>query len=178
MYYFSSKTVEQYRFRLEIPIHDETTIYNDFWSFIEDKNYTMSYKMIMILSMIKILDNHGECSLEKLKEEYVSFYKDRLEHKLPVDKKNCPYDQSGYLDDDHKMKTSILANPFEKFERKRFMYHCKDLNRISFSHNLWTQLVSNMRIADLKSRMYNDLLEYYSELGGIPEKWKEYWGVT
>ena len=38
------------------------------------------------------------------------------------------------------MKNSLLKNPFEKFERKRFLYHCKDLKLISFSAILWDQL--------------------------------------
>ncbi len=36
-----------------------TTQYDDFYEFINDKNYSMSYKMIMILSSLKIVDHNG-----------------------------------------------------------------------------------------------------------------------
>ena len=34
----------------------------------------------------------------------------------------------------------MLTNPFEKFERKRFLYYSKDLNVISMNHALFTKL--------------------------------------
>ena len=34
----------------------------------------------------------------------------------------------------------MLTNPFEKYERKRFLYLSKDLNVISFNMALWNKL--------------------------------------
>jgi hypothetical protein len=175
--FFSPDSVERYRVELKIPTHDETTQYNDFMSFIDEGSYTMSYKIIMVLSMLMIVDRSGECSLDQLTEHYSSFYNDRTSKNLAVDKPNCPYSKSGFLDNPNSVKQSILANPFEKFERKRFMYHCKDLNRISFSHNLWVKLTNEGKLKIIKNKLYSDLQNYYLQLGGVPEMWKEVWDI-
>ena len=33
----------------------------------------------------------------------------------------------------------LLDNPFEKFERKRFVMYSKDLNIVEFNPTLWSQ---------------------------------------
>ena len=58
----------------------------------------------------------------------------------------------------------MLTNPFEKFERKRFLYHSKDLGVISMNHALF----SRMEEADfrrVKEQMAEDLKKYYGEMG-------------
>lgn len=35
----------------------------------------------------------------------------------------------------------MLTNPFEKFERKRFLYYSKDLSVISMNHALYSQIL-------------------------------------
>ena len=60
---------------------------------------------------------------------------------------------------------NMLTNPFEKFERKRFLYYSKDLNVISMNHALYSQ----MEATDwerIKKQLQEDLKNYYSEMGG------------
>ena len=60
----------------------------------------------------------------------------------------------------------MLTNPFEKFERKRFMYYSKDLSIISLNHALFSQMI----LEDwerIRNQMNEDLENYYKELGGI-----------
>ena len=62
------------------------------------------------------------------------------------------------------MTRSLLQNPFEKFERKRFVYHCKDLNLVGFDPVLWDKLDA----ADLqrvKQQYLEDAREYFWKLG-------------
>ena len=68
------------------------------------------------------------------------------------------------------MKKSLLQNPFEKFKRKRFMYHCKDLNHISFSNNLWTKLNNPQDKNRLKITYFKNLITYYDSLDGLPNE--------
>lgn len=61
---------------------------------------------------------------------------------------------------------NMLTNPFEKFERKRFLYYSKDLGIISMNHALFSQ----MKDEDwnrAKSQLQEDLNNYYSEMGGL-----------
>jgi len=61
------------------------------------------------------------------------------------------------------MQRNILKNPFEKFERKRFTYQCRDLALISFDAVLWDQLT----LSDLnrvKQQMIQDGISYFDKL--------------
>jgi hypothetical protein len=162
---------------MNLKIHDESTQYDDFYEFINEGNYSMSYKIIMMLSMLKIIDHNGECNLDDLAKEYRVFYQSRLDDGLNVDRENCHYSELEFLENDNLLKRSILQNPFEKFERKRFMYHSQDLNHISFSSNLWEKISNNQEIRKIRSIFFKDLIEYYDQLEGIEviDEWKEYW---
>ncbi|MBN2725275.1 MAG: class I SAM-dependent methyltransferase, partial [Deltaproteobacteria bacterium] len=168
--YFAPHQLDHIIKTMNLRHHDNTTQYDDFFEFINEGDYTMSYKIIMMLSMLSIVDNTGECNLDKLLDLYIKFYRDRIKLGLAVDRENCPYNNSELLEDRSIMKKSLLQNPFEKFERKRFMYHCKDLNHISFSTTLWNILYYNNDISRIKEIYLKDLLSYYEKLGGVPNK--------
>ena len=177
--YFSLDTVPDIINMLNLKPHNDETQYNDFLDFMKEGNYSMSYKMVMMLSMLHVVDNNGECNLDDLLNEYSSFYKDRISNGLPVDKDNCPYNLITYLEDSAKIKISLLQNPFEKFERKRFLYHCKDLNHIAFSNNLWMKLLEEKKIEDIKNHYFRDLIKYYENIGGLynQQSLTSHWGV-
>ena len=177
--YYAPDQIEKIRIKMNLKIHDESTQYDDFYEFLNEGNYSMSYKIIMMLSILKIIDNNGECNLDDLVKEYRIFYKSRIDNGLSVDRENCPYSELEFLKDDSLLKRSMLQNPFEKFERKRFMYHSKDLNHISFASNLWQKISKDEEIDKICSLFFEDFIEYYDQLGGIEniEFWKAYWSV-
>ena len=94
-----------------------------------------------------------------------------------MDKGNSPYNELKFLDDNISIKRNLLSNPFEKFERKRFMYHCKDLNNIAFSFSLWNRINSKKDLQKIRMKMLTDLEDYFKELSGVPniEDIKENW---
>jgi hypothetical protein len=57
----------------------------------------------------------------------------------------------------------MLANPFEKFERKRFMYYSRDLGQISLNHALLARLDAADYDA-VRAQMHTDLAAYYEAL--------------
>ncbi|MDD9303025.1 MAG: hypothetical protein HUK40_12065 [Desulfobacter sp.] len=168
--YFALDQIEQIIKDLQLKRHDETTQHNDFFEFIDKDDFSMSYKMVMLLSMLKVVDHNGECHLDDLLREYTDFCRFRLGKKIKVDRANCPYIQEETLDDMVIIKRSLLQNPFEKFERKRFMYHCKDLNHISFSNNLWTKINNKKDLGRLKNTYFKSLIHYYKDLDGLPNE--------
>ncbi|MGL5713177.1 MAG: DEAD/DEAH box helicase, partial [Paraclostridium sp.] len=133
---FKPKRVEEIRVLKGLKKRDETTILDDFWEFIEEGSYSLSYKIIFILSLLKNLEKDGEADFDKVKDDYIIYYKERLKNGLDVDKKSCPYTLE-YLNSDKEMIRNIIVNPFEKFERKRFIYYGKDVKNIGFSFYLW-----------------------------------------
>ena len=165
MPYFSNEDIAKIKQAKQLKEHNEETILQDFIDFIDENTLTYSFKLIFMLSMFDLADKEGEVNIDNLIDKYTQFYIDRLDRKLPVDRKGCVFDYH-YLRDRTKMKKSILDNPFEKFERKRFVYFSKDLNILSFNPNLWSKLTEEIK-QNILNKEKQFLKEYYKNLGGL-----------
>ena len=160
---FSPEDVEAIRERLGIPVHNDETIKDDFFAFLGERDYSLSYKMVFLTSFIDHMDRAtGGALIEDVLDDYIAFYNGRVEQGLPVDRETCPYSEETLRDRKY-IKRNMLANPFEKFERKRFLYYSKDLGIISMNHALQARLgESDFRA--IREQMQEDLLEYYAKL--------------
>lgn len=163
--YFSSADIQNIKQIKKLKDHNEETILQDFIDFVDENTLTYSFKLIFLLNMFRLADKEGEVNMDNLIDEYSAFYKDRLERNLQVDRSGCVYDME-YLNDRTKMKKSILDNPFEKFERKRFVYFSKDLNILSFNPNLWSKLTDEIK-DKIISKERKFLKDYYKNMGGL-----------
>lgn len=163
--YFSPSDIEAIRTSHNLGHHDDSTILHDFESFIDENTLTFSFKLIFMLSMLRLADKEGEVNIDSLIEEYRQFYIERIDRGLPVDRPNCAYNRE-FLDDLVKVKRSILSNPFEKFERKRFVYYSKDLNILSFHPVLWEQMTQETKDG-IRDKEREFLKAYYEKLGGL-----------
>ena len=165
LYLFSPDDVEKYRKELGIKEHNNDTIKQDFIEFLEERDYSLSYKMPFLLAFIKNVDSIGDAKIDDVLNDYIAFYQDRINRGLQVDRSTCPYSETT-LKDRKAICRNMLTNPFEKFERKRFLYYSKDLSIIAMNHALY----SKMNTEDwnrVKSQMQEDLEHYYSDMGGI-----------
>ena len=123
----------------------------------------MSYKMPFLLSLIEHMDPlTGAARIDDVLDGYIAFYADRVERGLAVDRAGCPY-TAGTLRDRAFARRSMLVNPFEKFERKRFLYYSKDLGQISMNHALLSRLSVEDFLA-VQQQMRDDLAAYYAKL--------------
>ena len=118
-----------------------------------------------MLAFIKYVDSIGDAKIENILDDYIAFYQNRLNRGLQVDRSTCPYDGE-MLNDRKAICRNMLANPFEKFERKRFLYYSKDLSIISMNHALYSQMEAN-DWDRIRIQLQEDLHNYYSEMGGI-----------
>lgn len=165
LYLFSPDDVEKYRKELGIKEHNNDTIKQDFFEFLEERDYSLSYKMPFLLAFVKNVDSIGDAKIDDVLNDYIAFYQDRINRGLQVDRSTCPYNETT-LQDRKAICRNMLTNPFEKFERKRFLYYSKDLSIIEMNHALY----SKMNTEDwnrIKSQMQEDLEHYYSDMGGI-----------
>lgn len=162
---FSPDDVEKYRKELNIKEHNDSTIKQDFFDFLEERDYSLSYKMPFMLSFIKAVNAIGDADIEKVLDGYIEFYQHRIDRGLPVDRSTCPYNVKT-LKDRKAISRNMLTNPFEKFERKRFLYYSKDLSVISMNHALYSQMTEE-DWTRVKEQLTEDLKNYYVELGGI-----------
>lgn len=104
----------------------------------------------------------GGASIEDVLDDYIAFYRSRIDRGLPVDRRTCPYNEKT-LGDRKFVKRNMLANPFEKFERKRFLYYSKDLGIISMNHALQSRL-GESDLEAIRTQMQEDLRDYYAKL--------------
>ena len=165
LYLFSPEDVEKYRRELDIKEHNDDTIKQDFFDFLQERDYSLSYKMPFMLAVVKHIDSIGDAKIDDVLDDYIAFYQDRLRRGLKVDRSTCPYNEE-MLKDRKAICRNMLTNPFEKFERKRFLYYSKDLSVISMNHALFSQMESE-DWARVRIQMHEDLENYYSEMGGI-----------
>ena len=101
-------------------------------------------------------------SLTLLRDDYQSFYKDLLTKYGKAEKPNSPLNNEEFLNDKKQITKSILQNPFEKFERKSFMYHAIDLDKLAFDAVLWEKLESN-DIESIREQMFKDGKRYFDK---------------
>ena len=80
----------------------------------------------------------GDAKIDEVLEDYIAFYQDRLDRKLPVDRASCPYNSDSL----------------------------KDLSIISMNHSLFSKL-TNEDFTRIKKQMEDDLKNYYAEMGGV-----------
>lgn len=165
LYLFSPDDVEKYRNELGIKEHNNNTIKQDFFEFLEERDYSLSYKMPFLLAFIQNVNTIGDAKIDDVLNDYIAFYQDRIDRGLQVDRSTCPYNETT-LQDRKAICRNMLTNPFEKFERKRFLYYSKDLNIIAMNHALYSKM--NKEDWDrVKSQMQEDLQHYYSDMGGM-----------
>lgn len=165
LYLFSPDDVEKYRKELGIKEHNNDTIKQDFFDFLEERDYSLSYKMPFLLAFVKNVDSIGDAKIDDVLNDYIAFYQDRIDRGLQVDRSTCPYNETT-LQDRKAICRNMLTNPFEKFERKRFLYYSKDLSIIAMNHALYSKM--NKEDWDrVKSQMQEDLQHYYSNMGGV-----------
>ena len=163
LHFFAEETVNKIRELKKLSLHTEVTRRDDFINFIEEGDYTFSYKIIFLCLMFKLANERGEVDIEELTKNYAEFYSDLLDIYGKADREKSPLNRTEILGDKNVIQKNILQNPFEKFERKRFMHHCKDLKYISFDSVLWSSL-SEKDKNKIQQIMNDDLDRYYKDL--------------
>lgn len=93
IYLFSPDDVKKYREELGLKEHNDSTIKEDFFEFLEKRDYSLSYKMPFLLAFIRSVNTIGDAEIDRVLEDYIKFYQDRLDRGLQVDRSTCPYDE-------------------------------------------------------------------------------------
>jgi len=161
--FFNPAQVPEIRRIKKLTEHTEETRKVDFFGLLEQRDYTFSFKIIFLLAFLKTVNDRGEASLPELLSAYRAFYQGLLDKYGKNDRANCPYNKHEVLADEAEMQRSLLRNPFEKFERKRFFYHCDDLNYIAIDRILFDQLTAE-DYAKIRKQMVADLHKYFLDL--------------
>jgi superfamily II DNA or RNA helicase len=162
LYFFKKSSVEEIRNGLGLKKRDMETIKEDFFEFLENRDYTFSFKIVFLRSLLMHVSKKGIAPIDSIVNSYMAFYLFLYNNKIKVETDKSPYNNYDYITDKKKMTRSLLENPFEKFERKRFMNYCKDLSEIGFNNVLWKKL-EKRDMEKIKNQMEEDLVKYYKD---------------
>lgn len=163
LHFFDPQKVEAIRSLKGLSAHTTETRQHDFIEFLEKRDYTFSYKIIFLLAFLKIRNSRGEASLPEVLDLYQQFYLNVYQRAGHCEKKKSPYSHDDFLVDKAELQANLLRNPFEKFERKRFFHHCRDLNYIAIDSVLQAQLTEG-DYQSISKQMVDDLRKYFGQI--------------
>ncbi len=163
VHFFAPTQVSVIREQMGLKEHTELTRTDDFMEFLEKRDYTFSYKIIFLLAFLKTHNQRFEAHLPAMLALYQKIYQIILDEFGKNERPKSPYNRAEYLEDQAGLQRSLLSNPFEKFERKRFLYHCRDLDYIALDPILGKNL-STEQYQKITNQLVQDLLDYYQKL--------------
>ena len=161
-YFFHRSRVEEFRKRFGLKKHTKETIKEDFFDFVREMDMSASYKPVLVLAMIDLSNNDGMVPIKSLVQSFRSFYAERMTMGLQVERESNKLSRVSELDN-HDIEATILASPFEKFERRQFMEYDRDLAFVRFSHTLWSQL-GGEDFVQLRELARQAIEKYYSRI--------------
>jgi superfamily II DNA or RNA helicase len=137
--YFLRERLGEIRQQLNIKEREPDKIREDFFSFVRKGTMSTSYKPVMLLGMLTLADAKGQVDLAVLSKYFRDFYEQRVLDGLPIEVDGAAMNRVHEMND-FEVTRLMLAMPFEKFERKFFLEHRKDLTRVAFVPSLWRRL--------------------------------------
>jgi hypothetical protein len=161
-HYFKRERLEEIRLALGLPRVDDQSIRDLFIQFVEAMDMAASYKPVMLLALLGIVDQHGRARLDEVVSRFRQFYVDRQSAGLMVERAStrmARVSSLGVAD----VQQVLLQMPFEKFERKKYLRYDRDLAYVRFEPALWHQL----KPADLEAIRkicHESIAQYYERL--------------
>ena len=128
---------------------------------VRQMDMSYSYKPVLLLGILWYADQKGRVKLEDLVAFFKSFYAERKEKGLVVEKANSIYAKEGTTD--RQIERNILSNPFKRFEDMQMMYHTKTLGVIQVDESVWRKLTEGEK-TEIKKICLEKLDTYYKRL--------------
>jgi superfamily II DNA or RNA helicase len=160
-YYFHQDRAEEVRERLGLPQVTDESIRTLFLGFVNRMDMATSYKPVMLKAILDHVDDHGKARIDDVVQSFLSFYRQRHQRGLSVERPTAKMSKADQLSKDE-VRIVMLTMPFEKFERRKYLQYDKgDLAFLRFSPALWRQLTPD----DLRSvqKACDDAITAYYE---------------
>lgn len=161
-HYFQKDRIEEIRQALGLPQVTAGTIKGLFFDFVREMDMSASYKPVMLLAILQVIDGNGRAELAGVVREFREFYGRRKEQGLPVEKAKMRMNRLEELTDAD-VASVIVSMPFEKFERRRYLKYDRDLAFIRFEPRLWRQL-NREELNELKVICQQEIEQYYERI--------------
>jgi superfamily II DNA or RNA helicase len=161
-FYFRKERLDEIQKQFNITPTTKENIKIKFVEFVQDMDMKYSYKPVLLLGLLQLADSSGKIKIPDLVAFFKVFYLKRLQNGEPVEKTGSKMERIAELSD-AEIETIMLANPFEKFERRKFVRRLKELTLLKFDPVLWKNLTDQDK-THLKQLAETALLEYYQRL--------------
>jgi superfamily II DNA or RNA helicase len=137
--YFQRERLEDIRQQLNIPARKPEEIRQDFFRYVKAGHMTTSHKPVMLKGMLTLVNEKGQVDLGALVSYFRAFYEQRADAGLQIEITTATINRVKEMSD-FDVARLMLTMPFEKFERKFFLEHRKDLSQVAFVPALWKRL--------------------------------------
>ncbi|QTH63305.1 DEAD/DEAH box helicase [Psychrosphaera ytuae] len=161
--YFEPHIVEEVRQQKKLKLRTKETRRDDFFEFLEERDYTRSYKIVFLLSLLNHCNERGEIAIDLLVDKYREYYLRLLDKQERVESKSSQYNDREFLNSPKEVQKSMLQFPFEKFERKCFVYQSDELSIVGFDETLWQKL-TNDDLEKARKQMEQDAEDYFGKV--------------
>ena len=135
-HYFEKERVEAIRAEMGLKKRTAQTRRSDFLEFVEEMDMTSSYKPVFLLALLDAMNQDGRAELQTVAANFAEFYRKRHAALQTVEAARLRMARVEELQADEIMSL-VLVMPFEKFERRQFLKHERDVAFIGFDRALW-----------------------------------------
>lgn len=143
-HFFRRDRLEDLRAQFGVtPLTEENTR-DLFIDYVKAGDMSSSYKPVLLLGMFHCADRSGRVRTQDLVSFFREFYAERARRGVLIEASGIRMARVASMSDVD-IERTMLAMPFEKFERKGFFRRLKDLALVRFAEPLWRQLSESDR---------------------------------
>lgn len=158
-HYFKKDRLESIQKEFNITPITKENIKSKFFEFVREMDMSSSYKPVLLLGMLNLADQEGRVKVSELVEYFRTFYETRHYQGLVVEFPRNRLSRVTELSNSE-IESTLLAMPFEKFERRKFMRRLKEVSMLKFWEPLWHSLTKQDKL-DLKQISKTALDSYF-----------------
>lgn len=156
--YFKEDTVKKYASEFGWELITAANMKDKFMEMVKTMDMSFSYKPVLLKAMLEHVDENGRVRIEDIIDFFISFYGDRKDKGLFIEKKSSIFCRDGFTRKD--VERNIFANPFKRFEDMRFMKRCREIEFVEFNKHVFKKLTKE-DIEWIKVHCDGKLAEYY-----------------
>jgi hypothetical protein len=136
----------------------------EFLDFARSRNLSKSYKPVLVLALLRLVDRDGVVRLDALAREFRAFYAQRRLAGLPVEFGGPPLDDQAAVGD-AQLRQLIVRHPLERFLIKGFLEYLPAEGLVRFAPQLWADL-RHYELLDVRRSAEEQLRYYYARGAG------------
>ena len=161
LHYFNPETIKAYAKEFGWTMIDGANIKPTFLKFIRKMDMTYSYKPVLLLAILDLMDEFGRAKIEDVVRFFIDFYDKRRAAGDKVEKSSSIFSRETVTEAD--AKRNILANPFKRFADMRFLSYSRDFEHIEINRELLRQITPE-DVAEIREICHEKLEAYFGKI--------------